>query len=666
MTHFLDWATRLLARREGASNDPTLNRAQFNALTKQMPVLYCVLIANALSVGYTHAAIAPAALSIYFPLVLSLVCLARLIVWRRSQAAQLDDAQIARRLQSMALLTAALSSAITSWCMLLYPHGGPYEQSQVAFFMSVTVLGCLICLTHLTSASALLFVTGVIPFSVFLASSGNAVVTSIAFNLVFVAGAMAFVACRHHRDFVDLAQARQGLIARQAETRRLSDDNFRLANLDALTGLPNRRRFLADLEAMLAEAASQQRKIAVGLIDLDGFKPVNDIYGHACGDQLLLMVAERLRPMCGPRDILARLGGDEFGLVMTKPGDDADVRELGRILTKALQEPFDMPQIRVQISGSIGFAVFPRAAGTAEQLFERADYALHHAKDGKRGVVVFSAKHERKIREAGLVARHLRSADLEAEMSVVFQPITDTRTGKTIGFEALARWTSPKLGEIPPDTFIPLAERYNLVNKLTRVLLRKTLRAAAGWPGQLRVSFNLSTFDIASPGAMARIVGILKSEKFPIHRLDFEITETAVLVDFEQARRSLEMLKALNARVSLDDFGCGYSSLAYVQKLPLDRIKIDRGFIADIEGNKASRNIVKTIVDLCRNLDLACVAEGVETHDQLRVAQSLGCHTVQGYFFAQPMANDRVGPYLLRETQRLTAAGLVVGERMSA
>jgi len=448
--------------------------------------------------------------------------------------------------------------------------------------------------------------------------------------------------------YLDLYRAKQASEENLATYRRVSEENLRLANLDALTQLPNRRRFIAEVDAWLSEAREAGRRLAVGLIDLDGFKPVNDVYGHPHGDQLLVLVSKRLQALCGADATLARLGGDEFGVIVPDVRNDAEVLEIGNSLVEALRQPFDLPGARVQIGGSMGFAVFPRAAQAAATLFERADYALYHAKQNQRGTVtLFSDENERTIREQSTVAQHLRAANFDDELSVVFQPIVDTRLGHVIGFEALARWVSPVLGEVRPDLFMPLAERHNMVSDLTLVLLRKTLAAAAGWPEHLRVSFNLSPYELASTASIARLLDTLKASDFPARRLDFEITETAVLSDLEKAKASIDPLKALGAHVSLDDFGCGYSSLAYVRRLPIDRIKIDRSFVAEIETDPTSQKIVRTIVDLCRNMELDCVAEGVETPAQLHILQATGCFKAQGYFFSKPMPAGEVAAFLV-------------------
>jgi predicted signal transduction protein with EAL and GGDEF domain len=260
------------------------------------------------------------------------------------------------------------------------------------------------------------------------------------------------------------------------------------------------------------------------------------------------------------------------------------------------------------------------------------------------------------IREAASVERGLRKADLEKEISVVFQPIVDVGNGSTLGFEALARWDSPELGEVGPERFIAAAERMRGMGRLTPILLSKTLCAASTWPENLRISFNLSAQDLASPDTITSICAIITASGVNPARIDLEITETAVMRDFNQARAALATLHALGARISLDDFGTGFSSLSQVHRLKLDKIKIDRSFVADILVSPTSCDLVKTIVGLCRSLDLGCIVEGVETEAQKRRLITLGCRYMQGYLFSRPMPASSVVPYLEGATENRATA----------
>ena len=325
----------------------------------------------------------------------------------------------------------------------------------------------------------------------------------------------------------------------------------------------------------------------------------------------------------------------------------ADLIAFGERICIALSRPFALPAAHVNVSASVGFAVFPVAGTNAEQLYERADYALYYAKHRKRGQpVIFSDEHQLEIRNKGKLEQCLRNADLETELSLHFQPLFDVVRNEPIAFEALARWHSPQLGQVPPNTFIPIAERTDLIHKLSHTLLRKALAAASGWPDHIQISFNLSARDIASPESMAQIERIVIDSGVDPGRIDFEVTESALMSDFDQAMASIGRLRTLGTRISLDDFGTGYSSLSYVHRLPLDKIKIDRSFIIDIETRGSSRDILRTVLDLCRNLNISCVVEGMETAQQAEILRELGCRSMQGYYFARPMAQHDVLEFL--------------------
>jgi predicted signal transduction protein with EAL and GGDEF domain len=309
--------------------------------------------------------------------------------------------------------------------------------------------------------------------------------------------------------------------------------------------------------------------------------------------------------------------------------------------------PFPLGDATAQIAGSIGFANYPEAGTSAALLFERADYALYHAKQHARGrPVIFSREHEIQIRQSASIERCLRNGDLEKELSLAFQPIFDVTRGEVLAFEALARWDSPELGRVPPDVFIRVAERTDFISQLTQILLRKALACARSWPDDIRISFNLSARDIGSAKAILKIIAIIENSGVVPERIDLEVTETALMRDFDKGCECLKALKALGAHIALDDFGTGYSSLSYVHRLPLDKIKIDRSFIKDIETLPACRDIVKTVIDLCRNLKLTCVIEGMETEEQAQILRGLGGATMQGYYFSKPMPADAVEGFL--------------------
>jgi diguanylate cyclase (GGDEF)-like protein len=616
-------------------------RSQFEAFSRQLPLLYFTLVANSLAVAFTHAHSTPAFLSKIVPSLLCGCCLLRLWVWarRRTRRRELTDSQIAVRMRNTVLLVALLGLAFTAWGLSLYGYGGPYQRVHVAFYMSISVIACIFCLMHMRVAALLLTAIVLGPFVVFFALTDNAVLVAIAINLLLVAGAMTKVLLAYYRDFSDLVNAKKVLEDKQQQLLALNNENLRLANMDSLTGLPNRRHFLGRLGNLFAPDRLGKKHFAVGIVDLDGFKQVNDLHGHRAGDSLLCEVGRRLNAFASDELQIARLGGDEFGLLFASISTKDDLISTCAAICDTLRKPYELSQATVRISATVGIALFPEAGSTAEQMFERADYALYHAKANRRGeATVFSEEHESAIRDLGRIEQALRQADLEQEMSLHFQPILNVDTGEVASYESLARWQSPMLGLVPPDVFIRIAEKSDLIHQLTAVLLRKALAFMAASGPRVGFSFNLSARDLDSPSAVEHIRRILEQSDVDATRLTFEVTETAVIEDFAKGRAALLQLSALGSKIALDDFGTGYSSLHCIHQLPLNSVKVDRTFVQNIERDTLAQGIVRSIVELCRNLGLSCVIEGVETERQAAVLTELGCRFMQGYYFGKPAA----------------------------
>ncbi|GJD52355.1 hypothetical protein OPKNFCMD_5120 [Methylobacterium crusticola] len=629
-----------------ASPEPALAQAQLAALRNQVPLLYVILAVNSTAVAYTHVGVAPDAITIYPLAGLLLLCGVRLAVWIRRGDEPVSDAQAAACLRTTTRLAVLLAAGFLSWGLSLASYGDAFAQVHALFYIATTMIACVFCLMHLRIAALSVAAIVIVPFSLCYVGSGHAVLTAIALNLLIVGGVMVFVVIGYSSDFTRL-------IGQRAELERLSRENLRLANIDLLTGLPNRRSFFASLDRATAEGhpdgpPGPVPAFIVGMVDLDGFKPVNDTHGHVAGDAVLRETARRLAAVAREGDVVARLGGDEFGLILRCTTDAAAIEGRGESLRAALAAPFDLPNgARTQIEASIGFAIFPEAGRAAAVLIERADYALYYAKAHRRGAaILFTEEHETRLRTQSVIEQALRHADLDGEFSLMFQPLVDVATGRTVAFEALARWTSPALGPVSPAVFIPIAERSGQINRITEVLLAKALAAVHAWPDPVALSFNLSMADIASPQAVARVVAIIRDSGVPPRRIDLEATETALIRDFAQAQGVLAALKALGVGIALDDFGTGFSSLSYVHRLPIDKLKIDRSFTSEVVHDQACRDIVKSIIDLSRNLKLACVVEGIETEEQARLLESLGCFIMQGYHFHRPMGFSDTLRYL--------------------
>ena len=639
-----------------STGESHLLRSQIAAFKKQVPLMYLIVDLNVVALSSTHLRTAPYWLTLGIPALLVAASLLRMIGWWRVRNEVVTDYDAERVLRNTNVFAVVLGGGFVSWALMLHPYGDVFAQMHVVFFIGITFVACAFCLMHVRSAAYLLMLIVLVPFTAFFGLTGNPVLIAISLNLVAVSLAISVILQSYYRDFV-------ALNASKSELQRLHDEVVHLADSDSLTQLANRRRFFSELNHRLGIAQSSASRVTIGVLDLDGFKGVNDAYGHRAGDQVLIEVGRRLRVLGTDFGCIARLGGDEFGVILKGEKSDAELRLIGLSVCIALREPYNIVDTVVQIAGSIGFASAPIAADTSEKLYECADYALYYAKNHARGTaVLFTADHEGEIRELSLVDQTLRHINPRQELTLAFQPIVDVESGRMVACEALARWDNPQLGHVQPSRFIRAAERSGMIGPLTDLLLEKALINSIDWPSDVRLSFNLSTYDVTSVDAAERIANIIYASSVSPSRIDFEVTETALMQDFDRARHSLEYFKNLGVQISLDDFGSGYSSLSYIHQLPIDKIKIDRSFVAEIEHGGTGSEIVKTIVDLCRSLQLQCVVEGIETPEQAEILRQFGCRYMQGYHFARPMSSEKLRDYITNTARY----GLVMADHEAA
>lgn len=625
--------------------------AQFRELRRQVPLLYLLLTMNAFAVSYTHYVFAPAYLTLGIPSALTLICVIRAVSWLRADTtSDIEPGFAVGRLRRTVAHAAILGGAYIAWSLSMDQFGGAYERAHVAVFIPVTVIGCIVCLMHVPQAALLLTGVVMVPYLVHYVAAPNTVFTAIAFNVALVTVVMIWVLLNSFAGFNSLVRSKDKLALKQREAERLSSENALVALTDSLTGLPNRRFFFAKLDDVLRARSAARGRFAVGVLDLDRFKPLNDTYGHAVGDRVLAEVGKRLHAAADEGVIVARLGGDEFGLLIL---DDADrAAEIGQRFCDLLSHPIPFDDFQVTLGASCGLSLYPEAGSTAHALFDRSDYALYHVKSERRGGSgVFSLAHETTIRSERALENALREADLEAELDVQFQPIVDIEAMAVVGVEALARWTSPRLGRVPTDSFIAMAERTGLIHAVTLTLFRKALERALSLPGHIGLSFNLSANDLSSPATIDSLIQSIHDGAVASDRITFELTETALLRDIDAAERAIRELRKLRVKVALDDFGTGYSSLNYLRRLAPDKIKIDKSFAADLDSI-SGRNIATAIAGLCSNLGIECVMEGIESDDQLTKIHQFGYRFAQGYLFARPMLMPALLAWLERDALR--------------
>ncbi len=407
----------------------------------------------------------------------------------------------------------------------------------------------------------------------------------------------------------------------------------RLAYNDTLTGLPNRARFHERVEADLQGG----RPVNLFCLDIDDFKSINDSFGHQVGDRLLQEAARRLEAALPRCAFLARLGSDEFGVVLPASDIDPDGQRIADRLLAAFEPAFVLDHGPISAGVSIGIARSRCDGDDLQRLGSRADLALQAAKKGGRHTFrLFAPEMEALMQARRDLTEDLRNAIAGNQLHLAYQPLVSLGTGALTGFEALLRWTHPRRGAISPGEFIPLAEETGIIGALGEWVLAEACREASGWPPGICISVNLSPVQLRKPGFALDVIRILGRFEMSPGRLKLEVTETALLADERMSRETLTTLKQFGIEISLDDFGTGYSSLNHLRLMPLDRIKIDQSFIADIDRDKGAAAIVAAVLSLARDLDLETVAEGIETQAQRDWLGAHGCEGGQGYLFGRP------------------------------
>lgn len=415
----------------------------------------------------------------------------------------------------------------------------------------------------------------------------------------------------------------------------------RNASHDALTGLNNRRAFTTIMKTTQGKL-SMKNVAHVAMIDLDRFKPVNDLRGHAVGDAVLANVADRLRQAVGLDARVARLGGDEFAVLFDMRMTVSDVERKARRIVHMMDQTFDIGPNGVSISCSVGLVVWS-ADLSIKEVMRRADAALYKAKsEGRARFAWYDSELDAQSTARAALEVDLRDAIQSGQIRPWFQPIVDIETHDLVGFEVLARWQHPDKGSIPPQEFIPIAEDCGLIDRLSHTVLRQACCAASAWPPELSLSVNVSPIQFASPEFVENMKGAMDTCGFDAARLIVEVTESSVIADFDAARTKLSALKEMGISIALDDFGTGYSSLASLRHLPFDRVKIDRSFISRIEDQPTNQKIVQVIMDLAQGLDLDVTIEGIETAQELTYLEANGRGQGQGFLFEKPLPADEV------------------------
>jgi diguanylate cyclase (GGDEF)-like protein len=479
---------------------------------------------------------------------------------------------------------------------------------------------------------------GLALFSVLVATTFNEI--GILSIFVFIAP-LAFARQMFTRTH-SLQEATNELAAKQAE-------NEHQALHDSLTGLPNRMLFQQRLAEAIDAARERNGRIAVMLMDLDHFKEVNDTLGHHFGDQLLKQIGPRLSTVLRDDDMMARLGGDEFGVLLPDLPEDEVAFSIARRLLEELQEPVSVEGLALDVSGSLGIAIFPTQSKDAESLLRRADVAMYAAKEGGGGYEVYSPQMDQHNPSRLTLVSQVRPGIERDEFEMYFQPKVRLSDGRVAGAEALIRWNHPERGLVSPDEFIPLVEKTVLLAPLTTYVMEHVMSQWRVWADEgtpIPIAINLSPRSLLDRQLPEQVAGLLERFAMPPAYLRLELTESFLMADSGRSNAVLNELARIGISLSIDDFGTGYSSLSHLKALPIDEIKIDRSFVMDMNDDGNDFMIVRATVDLGKNLGLRVVAEGVEDRETFDRLADFGCDEAQGYYISRPMPLDEFGRWL--------------------
>ncbi|MBB3103529.1 diguanylate cyclase (GGDEF)-like protein [Azomonas macrocytogenes] len=547
---------------------------------------------------------------------------------------------------ALSILIAVLASGTALWIAFhLRQHSRWMIYSRLG---AAVVMGCAIAGMHYTGMAAAQF-----PLGSFCGAANNGIDSNwLALLVIIVTLAVMAIALiisvLDHR-----LEQRTAHLATSLE--QANSELMQMALYDPLTHLPNRMLLGDRLGQAIQTAHREQRTFATLFLDLDGFKAVNDAYGHHHGDLLLVEVAKRIRNTVRSQDTIARLGGDEF-VLLAEVGEPTDAAKIAEKLIHALAQPYSIARHEVEVSASIGIAIYPDNGKDGHELLINADAAMYHAKDlGRNGFCFFEHSMNTNAQEQLQLLQDLRRALERKEFLLYYQPKLHAPDGPIIGTEALLRWQHQTRGLIPPNEFLPLAEKTGLIIPIGQWVLDEACAQMRRWYDDghtdWSVAVNLSTVQFNHSGLLDSVRNALEKHALEPHHLILEITESTAMRDADATLVTLEQLAGMGVHISIDDFGTGYSSLLYLKRLPASELKIDRGFINDLADNNEDAAIISAIIALGRTLNLKVVAEGVETAEQQEFLTRLGCNSLQGFRFGRPMSARQLGEQLLQEEQ---------------
>ncbi|HEX8366115.1 MAG TPA: EAL domain-containing protein [Allosphingosinicella sp.] len=665
---FVARAARALGIGEAATPfGRSLLEVRYRALQRQIPLLYVIALGN--FIGLHLAVEATEFDRVSHPVnLIMLIVVVRLAYWMRTRSRSLPPDRILIELIKTWLLAAVFSASFCYWAIQLFAIGDPAQQNYIVLFASLAAIGCAYGLSSFPSAARLPLLLFALPLATFLVLSGRTGHIAVGISLGLITLLIGRLLEIHNSGYTELVRSRSEVEAereraQKAEATALAEKARvrEVADTDPLTGLANRRAFLSLLEAIVA-VEGRDRAVTLAMVDLDGFKPINDTFGHATGDAVLRQVGDRLRKAGGAGSLAARMGGDEFALLVPSCAGRAAAARLGARVAFELRRPYEVEGREFRLSGGCGLLLIEPHDRDLPLALGRCDTALYRAKQRGRGeYALFTREMEKVTRRRAALERALRDPAVHEQVRLAFQPIWELESGRLQSFEALARWDHPELGPISPGEFIPITEQIHAVEAIGATLLERAALEARHWPDSVLLSFNLSAVQLCSTDAARRILATLATAKLDPARLQFEVTETALLVDFDSARSNLRLLREAGARIVLDDFGAGYASVSYLREIDFDAIKLDGSLVVAAAETPSALRLLRGVVQLCASLGVPCVAEHVETEAQLAVLKQLHCRYGQGFLLSHPL-----GAVAARALAESRVVPLAAGSRRAA
>jgi diguanylate cyclase (GGDEF)-like protein len=612
---------------------------QYRTLGQQIPLMYALMFIDAAFLSFASYGTVDPVLSIGMPAGLAIVAMARALFWLGRRQAIPDPVSIRRYLIGTIYAAALLSLGFGGWGLILFAEADLARRTCIALYIFIGAISCCYCLQSLPRAGRLVLLCGAMPVTVWLLCSRDWFLMGLGINMVIVSILILRMLDANYSGFIEVLTSRSEMIAEQRRARHAEQCAHELAYHDPLTGLPNRRALAEHLSAMI-EQRGDDAGFGLLVLDLDRFKPVNDVYGHPVGDLLLREVSARLIEIVGAEGGTYRLGGDEFAILVhpSDDGRDAARRVAHRIVLETAR-PFALQERVHHIGASVGIALFPEDGSDRETLMRRADVALYKAKElGGGQHCAFAPRMDAEIRRRSVLESEMHEALAGDAFHPHYQPIVDLATGAAVGFELLARWRRGDDADIGPEQFIPIAEECGLINDLMLKLLERACAETREWNPALTIAINVSPIQLRDAWLSEKILSVLARMGFPSHRLAVEITENALIVDAENAKNTIQSLKNQGIQLALDDFGTGYSSIQHLRMLPFDKIKIDRSFVQALGDDPEALKIVRAVTSLAATLDLEVVAEGIEHPATAALLLQLGCAQGQGFYFGRPMS----------------------------